>query len=592
MQLLWPWALLGLLPVAAAAVLALRRPAYQVIPVGSLRLWQKVIEDLGPSAGRSSRHVTLAWALLLTGAAAGALAMSRPVVSRGLPVRNIAIAIYPGAELAGDCGAEMRSAGAALVAKLSPADRVRLILPDILGGAGDFVSVKDAQNKLRTLPVLPVPSAELVVPEAGAAAQHLYRLAPARLESANGPDVTTIRLATKLGDVTIDAFSAEEVPAGGTESPRVQAFVALKNQSAAARSVRVFLARENDPPQAVDVTLPAGARQSVIADLPAGGQWYTAQLTGVNATGAGTTAAEFAAMSSDSGRASQAGLLSRACVARQTGAPRTVAMLGRDDPHVRRFVQINPALRLVGKSTDAQLVIAIGVDPPAGKPALVIDPPTPPAPFVAAGQAGPVALADATMLTSDPILAGADLSAVAIRRYQAWNAAPDETPPSGTLVAIGRNPLIVSRTGPARVYLAFDAALDNTNLSAQSAFVVLLANAVEFLAPSAGPGATYAAATPLSVGQVRDWQPLWPAGAAATPGPLPWPGAYRDALGQVRAVSLTGLSGASSTTPPADQIAALTLPAPAPAEQPIALWPYLALAALALWLAGWSGRLR
>jgi hypothetical protein len=170
--------------------------------------------------------------------------------------------------------------------------------------------------------------------------------------------------------------------------------------------------------------------------------------------------------------------------------------------------------------------------------------------------------------------------------------------------------------GPARIYVAFELSGDNTNLGVSEAFVVLLANAARLLAPPGSTAAAYEYIAPIQAPRLAGWKrisqsadslpeqvkayaagPPWPAG-------LPEPGVYLDQAGRVRAISLVGLRGAplptvspkpGSTPAPADglqAVASAPLPQPRAVGAQIELWPLLAAAAMALWLAGWAMRMR
>jgi hypothetical protein len=73
---------------------------------------------------------------------------------------------------------------------------------------------------------------------------------------------------------------------------------------------------------------------------------------------------------------------------------------------------------------------------------------------------------------------------------------------------------------------------------------------------------------------------------------MPWPGLYADAAGRLHAVSLVGLKPGRPPVTPDEAIAAIELPRAEYAERGVPLWPVLAAAAAALWLAGWAVRLR
>jgi hypothetical protein len=138
------------------------------------------------------------------------------------------------------------------------------------------------------------------------------------------------------------------------------------------------------------------------------------------------------------------------------------------------------------------------------------------------------------------------------------------------------------------VYVSFSLDAENTNLPLSESFVLLLAGAMEYLAGQGDAGGGYGSLTPLEAGPGTDWRPVVAGGTH--PSGLPLPGLYADAEGTLHAVSLTGLRPGA---PAADPVAAardVPLPAPAAVQGPRELWPALALAALACWLAGWALR--
>ena len=144
----WPWALTSLAAVAAAAFIAARRPLHRVVPVGSLRLWEKALAALGPSAARRARRLTAAWVALLAGAVLASVALSRPVLFGRKPARRISLALYPGAELGRTGRGALAQGARRLLGRLAPADRVRLLLPAVLGGATEPLSPAEAARRI------------------------------------------------------------------------------------------------------------------------------------------------------------------------------------------------------------------------------------------------------------------------------------------------------------------------------------------------------------------------------------------------------------------------------------------------------------
>jgi hypothetical protein len=308
-------------------------------------------------------------------------------------------------------------------------------------------------------------------------------------------------------------------------------------------------------------------------------------------------------------------------VARVGAAKRKVAIIGRDEPLLRRFIQADSALELVGSAGEADFVLANLAEPPPDKPALVIDPPGDPPGWRRGPLRRAVTLADANVAADDPLLVGVNLSSVAVRRVRPW------TPLDGSalqpLVSIDGGAVILAspwRAGdsgaagqdaPARIYVAFELSGDNTNLGTSEAFVVLLASAARLLAPPGATAAAYECITPIQAPRSAGWKRISQLAdslpeqvKAYAAGPLPEPGVYLDQAGRVRAISLVGLRAApqSGTAPkpgsapaPADPlqaVAAAPLPQPRVVGTQFELWPLLAAAAMALWLAGWAMRMR
>jgi len=562
MKLLWLWALFSLLPIAVAAVWALRRPTHQVAAVGSLRLWHRALGALDPSATGRTRRVALSWLLLLAGAAAAGLALSRPVYYRQAPARRVAVAIYPSAELAGVAGGHARVV-TAFLDRLGPADRVRLILPALLGGPTDFLAPPEAAQRVRALGWLPVPAEHLALPAGGEDAQHLYRFAPATLAAFDGPHVTTVVLPAQPGEVTLDAFAAEPIREGGP----IQVFAALRNHTGRRRAGELLVRRERDAATKLPFALAPGGRQALIATLPGGGEFYSATIAGSSGPGA------------------------QGFLARRRSVVARVAMTGRDDPLLRRFIRVHPAAEFAPDAKDADAVIAVGVAAPVDKPALVIDPPTPPPACRPGPQLQAIWLRDADLLADHPLLAHVDLTDVAVRRAAGWQppAAADTRP----LLAVRGNALILAGQNPPRVYLAFDLASENTNWAITDSFVIFMANVIGYLAPAVKARTTYSFLPPMRAPYRPDWALVaGPAAAGPSPGPLLHPALYRDPAGSLHAVSLPGLRSAPAPQDPEQRLRDLALPPPQATSDTLALWPPLAVLASLLWLTGWSVRLR
>jgi hypothetical protein len=583
MTLLWPWSLLALLAVGAAALWTLFRPGRQLAVVASLELWQRAFDTLDRSQRRRCRRSDAAWVLLLAGAAAAVLGLARPVYRDVAGAREVAVAIHCGAELTGRDGTErMRAAVAALLERLDERDRVQLVLPVQLGGQSAWLSAREALRRVGGLTALAVATRELAFAEAPQSARHLYRFTtdPGDVQ---GPDVTVIRLPSFLARIAIDAIGASPAPDG-----RAELFVALRNHGQAPWEGRLAVrtaAPDGRPSPGGDsaVVVAPGGRRQILLRVPTGAA-IEARL--LDAAGKGVS-----------------GIGAAAFLVRRDRRAAKVAMVGRDHALLRRFVRVHPALELIGRAEDADVVIANGRDAPPGKAALVIAPPTaPPGWRLGDETASSVRLDAADLAAADAVMRHVHLRAVAVRRLRPWVA---QDPTRTVTLASYRGDALILRTvlprgadpaiAPRRVYVAFDLSAENSNFAMTTAFPVFLAGVMDWLCPAAKAEASYGYVTPAQAGQQPGWEPVLPPAAVEAPRPaaaLPWPGVYRDAGGQLHAVSLVGLGGPIAAPGAADAAKRAELPPPGPVVAEAELWPLLAAAAVVLWLLGWALRFR
>lgn len=590
MVFIWPLSLVGLLAVAAIAAWALLRPGRQEATVGSLAVWRKALASLDRSAKRSSRKASAAWVMLLGGAVAGILGLARPLFQTQTPARNVAVSLAPSAELGRAGLDEMTSAAGRLLSRMNGGDRIRLMLPACLGGTTDPLSPADAADRIRQLPLLPAAAGDLAMTPLPKGVQHAYRFVPAGLAPEGGPRTTVIVIPTHMPDLTIDAIGAapvESAPAG--TSREVELYVAVRSHADAPRRATLRV-------EGLQADLAAWqTRASTDVDVPAGGR------EGFTLRAADDEAVRVAVVSADGT------ILDEAQLVRVSAAKRMVALLGRDEPLLRRFIRADRTLELVGTPGEADLVFANLTEPPPGKPALVIDPPQALPGWPRAETRRAVTLAEANVAGDDPLLRGVDLSGVAIRKLRPWvSLGPSSLTPlvsvEGDAVLLASLPQ-VGRVGggdAARIYVAFELSGDNTNLGASEAFVVLLANVVRRLAPGGKAQATYECVSPSLAPRTAGWKPV--TALAVTAGrtaeayknsPLAAPGVYIDQAKRLRAVSLVGLSDqAGLAESPASAVASAPLPEPQAVGAELELWALLVAAAMVLWLAGWTLRMR
>ena len=518
MTFLNPLALAGLTAVAVAAAIALFRPGRQVVIVSTLHLWRQALEtaEAGP---RRRRVLTLSWILLLAGALSAMLAMARPVVTIPSPGRYVAVTLVPCGELANAPGMDnLRGAARQLLQRLGPADRVQLVLPTRLGGPSGRLTRDEALSAVRAIAPVAAPAETLTLPQPDPQAQHIYRIGPANLNWPDSPKSTNIPLATTTPPVTLQALAGTRLGDGAS-----QVLVAMKNHSAQPSAVTLTTIFDAAPGLARSVSLAPGERRGVPIDVPPGVTKVAVSLGDMLGQRAALVAVERPTL--------------------------RVAVIGRDDPALRRLLGAMPGVVQTGNPAGCDAVIAVGADLPADKAGIALNPPSaPPGWHLAEQEIGPVALAQASTLADAPLLASVDLANVAVRRVRPFLA----TPSAGgeQLVTIPAGALILAQDRPRRLYVAFSPATSDTNWSLDPSFPILLDNVMEWLSPASR-------------------LPLWHR-----------PGDSADAL---------GLGYAIVNSP---NVAAAALPTPTPAPTAIEFWPWLAGLAGLLWLAGWWQRTR
>ena len=581
MIFLYPWALVGLIPILSAAIWALARPMRQVVLVSSLRLWKETIESLG-SAARKARRITIGWVCLLIGALCTIVAVSRPVYYSHRPARTIAIAIYPSAELASDKSI-LEKAIADFLDRLSPADRVKIILPTVLTFEEDngksFLTPQQVKRKLAHISLLPIPAEKITLPEVPYEdIQHIYRFVPACLSLPEGGNVSVIALPALPSPVSIDAFTVSVYRSAGGVKSAGEIFLAIRNHTAGTKTGKILITDADKKKVELSYKLAPHQRSVHVYPLTSMSKYYTVRL--LPAGGFGTAA--FAVQ--------------------QSRRVISVASIGKVEPLLLRFIRINPALKLIDNPDDAEVLIVVEEDMPLeqpDKPALIIAAPSAPPGWQKGDELRNIVLRDAAVLSDSPVMKYVDFSSVAIRDVRGWR--PSGISTGKPLLTYKKDALIVATmmhrsTGTGarskRVYVAFDISVENTNFPMTDAFVIFLANVFEYLTPQAKGHPYYESATPLQAGIRRDWKPIVSIRSPNVSTLLPLPGIYQDPAGQLHAVSLTGLKSARPDTPPAEQVKSLQLPPPEPVGKTIELWKYLALSALLFWLIGWYTRMR
>ncbi|MCL2700507.1 MAG: BatA domain-containing protein [Phycisphaerae bacterium] len=633
-----PWALWLVAPLAAVAVWALVRPARREVVVGSLRLWRQARQALPAAARRRRRRVNIAWLLLLAGGLAGVLACTGWTLGPARQGRAVAVVVTPSAELV-DAMPALRQAADALLDQLDPDDRVYVIAPrwSLPDHAATTVASPESQRAVTparakeivaTLRPVPMPAAtlleELVPPDD---ADHVYIIGPP----------PTPRDSARVSHIPVDAdnmdfataprilaLAAEPLP-----DDRVQLFVRGTDGGTPLTWADLLPGSARTSPNSPTHTLmalyvfappnaPSGSPESptrleriatqewaighdqVLLELPARDAYLVALAPVFVLSGDRTDPLNpLTGMSP----LAQAGLARR-----ETGRTKIV-VVGRDSPLLERLIRVNPGWEHVEDPTDADVVMAAQASPPAaagGKPVLAIDPPSPPPSWQRGEERGPVLLGQA-VVADDPVTAGADLARVGVRRVRPFVPVDTSQILGLPLVRDDGATLILRSANDSptrRVDVAFDIDPLNTDWGLDASFVVLLSNAVDWLAGQAPTGqpsprrpstghATYEFITPTQAGPATGWHAASPTLEAT---PLPWPGLYRDGQGQWQGVFIPNIAGPAEqpTTQTATQsptdIATLPLPAPRSLTEPLNLWPWLLAAAAVLWLGGWWSR--
>jgi Aerotolerance regulator N-terminal len=577
MILLSPWCLLGLLVVVVGALLALVRPRRRERVVGSLRLWEEALGSLRPGQ-RHQRRISPAWVCLLIGALLGVLASAGPVYYRETPSRRVAVVLHPGAEVSTvRAWQELRNCAVGLLSRLSPDDRVRVLLPVESRSIDEWLAPGEAMEFIGNVESLPIPAGDLTLLPTPPQAQHVYHFAPASLEIAEGPHTSVVRVASELPPLTV-----ERIGGLARDDGALEVFFAVRNRTGEEWLGSVGL-------EGFDAT---GKRiwegSTEVARIAPGqeGSWIL--------RGSGE-ASVVGALAIAPGPRDQAVGCSAYLVRRPRAACK-VALVGRDQPLLRRYVDSDPYLELVPDAGDADLLLVNRIAPPPGKPAIVIAPPSPPIGWRLGSTHNDIVLDRAGTAGDHPILQAVNLDEVAVRRLETWLS--NQTPsPGQTVVGTIQGETFLLETGPPaqeyrQVYLSFPIEPEVTNFATTDAFVVLLANAARRLSPDRKGQDLWEYATPRQAGRDDGRTLLIPAVhyPERVSGGYPWPGLWRGEGGALEAVNLPSLGEGKVQARPADVTAAVPLPDPRRRREGWRLWPGLLLAAVVLWLTGWTVR--
>ncbi len=583
MYLLYPWCLLALLPVVAAALYVLIRPSRRSVTVPSLALWKETIAADG--AGRSRRLVRadLGWLLVFAGLVAAVLALCGTTYRSALPCRIAAMEIVPSAEIATARGmAAFRSAGETFLRRFSPGDRIMLRYPIGAGGRSAWCDRNEAIALVRSAEPFPAPARRASFAPPPNDIPRLYRFAPfAATAGAPGNRRTAIAIPPAPPPVTVDRFSARV--AGAV----VEYFAVLRRWTARGTAARFVLVI-----QAVKGPSPAG--EATFADAERRPVAFTPGAAAVPVRG---TLPAGAAAIGLSVRETEGPVVARSWLARRPERCVRIAIAGDDEPILRRYVEADPLLQLRTSPREADVVVANGVAPPPGVPALVIDPPAPPPGWLPGNEQRDLVLETVDYAAGDPVMMDVEPGSLAIRRVAPWRKG--DRSPGRVLIQLDGRALALrtepaegrAGTGTRRVFTAFALSAENTNLPASPSFVVFLANVFRWLAPGDRGAGEYRCIEPLAsavlagvkrVSSCPQWDLLSGNGRD-------WrgPGLYVDGEGIFHAVAMPPLDAAAPQSAAPADAADVQLPDPVDRAPPLSLWPVLAVAAVLLWGAGW-----
>jgi hypothetical protein len=565
MAFLSPWWLLGLLAVAGVAAWALWRPGRQVITVGSLELWHRALASLSRSQRLPSRRRSASWWCLLIGAALAVLALAEPVFIRHQPQRRIAVGVIPSYELASLDGDAQTWAGPAgrLLDRLDPGDRVQVLRPALLGGATDWLSVDEARYELRRMVTLPVLADEISLPPPDPAAQHTVVFRYQATTPQPAPRRSVVRV---IGDLASHIPTA--LDARGLTDGTVEVFVGLPDDAA---------------PLEV-----GGWPEGRVEDVGPTVEPLRVEQAGPDGRVAVMPAADVFSISLGS------------VVSYLTRLPKreiAVAVTGQPTAAVERYIQADAFLRHVPSEADADVVIACRTAPPPGKPALVIDSPKPPPGWRTSVPVTNILLGEVDIRSNDALFRGVHLPGMAVRTARPWAAGrglelQGRIKAAPAVLTVDDRALLVKQPGDQerarQMWLAFEVSETNTNLDQAEGFVVLLANAVRWLADAAEPSGEYGFLTPQQASGLA----AMPLGGPAESTVLPWPGLYRNSAGSFTAVAVLPPPLTAPPENPFDAVDTIDLPTPMLREADAALWPLLAGCAGALWIIGWGVRIK
>jgi hypothetical protein len=564
MTVTWPGLLGLLLPVVFIALWVLKRPRRQRRTVPSITPWIQTLHESTSAEQTPQSRIRPSWVCLLLGAALATLA-AVDLGREAHPARRYVTVLITGGEMDSH---EFENAAAALLGRLDSGDRVRLVYSDTLHlpvPKATWLSPAQAQQTIRGTPLglTPASRATFAVPDADP--QQTFLFAPCDTVRAEPFGATLIPCRSTAPAITCHQVETEPLADGGM-------------------SVSLIVRNDGDTPRTIDLSYWSG---QTVDDVRRGVvyQWLEPRTldAGQQVLVSFESAGELAAlrMTEPDGRSHTIYV---------TAASRPVVrvfLAGDLDPMLEHFVNVHPLLERCMTMDEADVLmsqesvpaewdgpaIAFNVDPATGYPP-------------EGDKVEPQSLVRAQVNGDHAVMQSVDLSAVAIREFRASAASDESLEPLATVSGM---PVISAdgRSGAPRIYVLFDIASENTNWTADSSFVVFMANAVGWLVET--PTSRVAAIAP---GEAPiDWVSRWRwVGPGAMKGIHFWPepGFWTDTSGVVHAVGRVGFSGAQPAQSGVQTAREVPI-GPATDRVERQRWGgMLAIVAGGLWLLGWG----
>ena len=472
MDFISPGWLFGIAPIVAVALWTIFKPARQRVVVPSLSLWQQALELAGVQSTSKTRKINLPWILFLLGAVCMLLALIKPQFASSKPSRKVAIILCASAENSTPAGlADLRKSARKLLNRLSPVDQVKLILTsDPPGEHAEFLSPMQAADQLARLAPVPVKLRDINWLSVPQDTQQVFVISAGSKLLANNQ--TQIFTAANLPALTISQASVSDL----TETTQAL-FARLANNSASPVVARVSLrklmtaspVRWEEITPAFEVEIAPGKSASLVRKF---------QAPYAKAIAIQVAPADLADSKSPA----------RVSFVRAKTDQIAVAIIGQDQPFLRKYIQADDRLSLISDPALADVIFANREDVPVQfplKPALLIATPKAGPGWALSGKFENVP-GDQVTLIDDPVTKNLSFKRAAFRNLTA--AIPGDFP-TGKAVATYNKQAVICRSTPEKfaydtrrwVYLGFGLDSSETNLPTSPEFVVLLSNCVDYL---------------------------------------------------------------------------------------------------------------